>query len=503
MRLSGVERAGRLGLARWLRVGLGLRLLFGFLLITGLAGFFVLRVFLAEVKPSVREAMEDLLVDSANLLAELAAPELAGLPPGADLQHSRFAEQVRAYGRREVSAEIWGFHKQSLDLRVSLTDAAGRVVFDSGPQPALGQDYSRWRDVARTLRGEYGARSTRDDAADDGSTVMHVAAPVRDAQGRLLGVLTLAKPNRTVAPFIERAEAKIGWAGALLLALSMAVGLAVTFWTVRSVRRLRSYAQQVGDPARDASTALRPPALPGELGDLALAMDAMRQRLAGRAQLEQDVRALTHELKGPLTAIQGAAEFLQEPLNEAERERFGQQITEQVERLRTLVDGLLALSKLEGQHAPARHEALELGALTEQVLRDHAAQLDQRGLQVCWGPRQAVTLHGDPQALALACSNLLLNACQHAPAGSCLHLALWTHAGQAHWALRDEGPGVPDFALPQLGQRFFATANPVDGRRGSGLGLAIVQQVVALHGGRWQAEAAEPGLRVTLSLPLR
>lgn len=486
-----------------LRVGLGLRLLFGFLLITGLAGFFVLRVFLAEVKPSVREAMEDLLVDSANLLAELAAPELAQLPPGGDLQHSHFAQQVRAYGQRSVSAEIWGFQKHSLDLRVILTDAQGRGVFDSGPRPALGQDYSRWRDVARTLRGEYGARSTRDDPDDDSSTVMHVAAPVRAPDGRLLGVLTLAKPNRTVAPFIARAEAKIGWAGALLLALSMAVGGAVTFWTVRAVRRLRRYAQQVGDPALDASTALRPPTLPGELGDLALAMDAMRQRLAGRAQLEHDVRALTHELKGPLTAIQGAAEFLQEPLSEAERARFSQQIGTQVERLRRLVDGLLALSKLEGQHAPARREPLELGALSEQVLHAHAALLDQRGLRVCWERRQPTTLHADPQALALACSNLLLNACQHAPAGSTLHLALWQEGSHAHWQLRDEGPGVPDFALPQLGQRFFATVNPLDGQRGSGLGLAIVQQVVALHGGRWQAQAAAPGLRVTLSLPLR
>jgi two-component system sensor histidine kinase CreC len=69
------------------------------------------------------------------------------------------------------------------------------------------------------------------------------------------------------------------------------------------------------------------------------------------------------------------------------------------------------------------------------------------------------------------------------------------------WSLRDHGPGVPDFALPQLGQRFFATANPSDGRKGSGLGLAIVGQVVALHGGTWSAQNAEPGLRLSIRLP--
>jgi two-component system sensor histidine kinase CreC len=136
---------------------LGLRLLFGFLLITGLAGFFVLRVFLAEVKPSVREVMEDLMVDTANLLA---------MPPGGTLEGSAFARQVRDYAARPVDAQIWGLHKRSLDFRIYVTDASGRVVFDSGEKPAVGQDYSRWRDVARTLRGEYGARATRELPAD-------------------------------------------------------------------------------------------------------------------------------------------------------------------------------------------------------------------------------------------------------------------------------------------------------------------------------------------------
>ena len=320
---------------------LGLRLLFGFLLITGLAGFFVLRVFLAEVKPSVREVMEDIMVDTANLLAEAAASDLAAMPPGGTLAGSAFARQVRDYAARPVDAQIWGLHKRSLDFRIYLTDAAGRVVFDSGEHPAVGQDYSRWRDVARTLRGEYGARATREIPGDDRSSVMHVAAPVmRD--GQVIGVVTVAKPMATVAQFIERAERKILWSGALLLALSVVVGVAVTLWTVHSVRQLRRYAQQVGDPQSDAQGVLRPPELPGELGDLAQAMDRMRQRLLGRERLANDVRALTHELKAPMAAIQGAAELLHDELPPADRARFASQIEDQVARQRDLVDRVLA-----------------------------------------------------------------------------------------------------------------------------------------------------------------
>ena len=65
-------------------------------------------------------------------------------------------------------------------------------------------------------------------------------------------------------------------------------------------------------------------------------------------------------------------------------------------------------------------------------------------------------------------------------------------------AVQDAGPGVPDYALPRLGERFFTTARPGGERSGSGLGLAIVQRVMALHGGQMVARNTAPGLRVAL-----
>jgi two-component system sensor histidine kinase CreC len=85
-----------------------------------------------------------------------------------------------------------------------------------------------------------------------------------------------------VQPFVDRAERKILIQGAWLLGLSLLIGVFVTAWIVWSVRRLRAYAQQVQLGER-----LAPPALSGELGELAKAMQAMRERLDGRAQLEQ------------------------------------------------------------------------------------------------------------------------------------------------------------------------------------------------------------------------
>lgn len=473
---------------------LGLRLLFAFVAITGLAAFFVLRVFVGEIQPSVREVMEDLMVDTANLLAEVAAPELAALAPGgAARDDGPLAQAVRSYAGRSVDVRIWGLRKTRLDLRVFATDSAGRVVFDSGEPSAVGQDYSRWRDVLLTLRGEYGARTTRS-GADETSAVMYVAAPVR-SDDRIVGVLVVAKPMSTIAPFVERAEDKVLWAGAWLLGLSLAIGIAVTAWAVHSVRRLRRYAQQVGTPG----AAPQAPSLAGELGELAAAMNQMRLRLDGRERLEHQVRALTHELKSPLAAIRGAAELLHDELGPDDRRRFAGQVEQQALRLQGIVEQVLELSKLESLERLPRPEPVDLRGLTAEVLEQHAAALRQRALTWRWLDNGAAAVTGDRSLLLLALSNLVGNAIVHAPAGGVLEFALQPRGAEGWcWSLRDPGPGVPDYALPRLGERFVDAGT---GARGSGLGLAIVRQIVRLHGGHLAFENAAPGLRVSVLLP--
>ena len=106
------------------------------------------------------------------------------------------------------------------------------------------------------------------------------------------------------------------------------------------------------------------------------------------------------------------------------------------------------------------------------------------------------------ESLVLLFSNLWSNALDFAPEGSAITVSLRRVGAQAVFTMRDTGPGVSDFALPQLGQRFFSLPRPRDGRRGSGLGLAIVRQAAALHGGSVAFEPASPGLRVTVRLPL-
>jgi two-component system sensor histidine kinase CreC len=296
-----------------------------------------------------------------------------------------------------------------------------------------------------------------------------------------------------VQRFIDRAERKVLQGGLLLLALSALVGVAVTVWTVWHVRRLRDYALSVQGPSDGAAPPPPVPAVPGELGDLARAMDRMRERLEGRDYIEGYVRALTHELKSPVAALRGAGELLHDALPAADRRQFATQVVEQSERLQRLIDRLLELSKLEQrQHAEAA-APVTLRDCAERAVRQARARALQRGV--------ALELEGEgtsgpweAELVTLAIGNLIDNAIDFSPAGGTVRVEL---AGPTV-AVQDQGPGVPAYALPRLGERFFTTARPDGTRNGSGLGLAIVKRVMQLHGGSMAVREGGPGLRVEL-----
>jgi len=169
----------------------------------GAGGWIALYQVLDEVKPAVRQSTEETLVDTANLLAEMVAGEMrAGTLAQGDL-----ARVLASYGERRPDAEIWGFRKDMVTHRIYITDAQGIVLLDSMGRD-VGKDFSRWNDVYLTLRGRYGARATEEVPGDERTAVMYVAAPVRDAE-RIIGVVTVSKPNSSVQPFIERAQRRL------------------------------------------------------------------------------------------------------------------------------------------------------------------------------------------------------------------------------------------------------------------------------------------------------
>ena len=472
---------------------IGLRILLGYFVIVALAALLLGRVFVQQVKPGVRQAMEDTLADTANMLAELATEDLLA----GRMSEGRFAQRVRSLAKRDLGAEIWGFDKRKATYRVTVTDAKGIVVFDSAGRE-LGRDNSRWNDVHRTLRGQYGARSTRDVPGDDTSSVMYVAAPIHDAQGRIAGVLTVSKPNRAIAPFIERSQDVILRWGFVLLGTALLIGLLASWWLSRQLGGLRRYA--------DAVTAGERATLPraaGEFGDLGRALETMRDRLEGKQYVERYVHALTHELKSPLAAIRASAELLESPLPDEDRRRFAESIGAQTGRMTEMVDKLLALAAVEHRQRIEQPEPVQPQALLREAVEDVAARASAAGVNLAvQGDETVPALSGDPFLLRQMLVNLLDNAIDFSPRGGTVEAGVDWRQGRLQFHVQDRGPGVPDYALERVFERFYSLPRPQSGARSSGLGLSFVREVAALHGGEATlVNRGDGGARVEVSLP--
>lgn len=455
---------------------LGLKIFLGFFLIVGIAAFFVMRVFVNEVKPGVRQAMESTLVDAANVLAVMAAPDLKA----GHIGDGDFAARLATAQRRDPKAMVWRFPKRSIDYRVTVTNAQGIVVYDSRGQD-VGRDNSRWNDVYKTLRGEYGARSSPEIPGDETNTVMHVAAPMYDpADGRtLIGVLTLSQPNDTIDPFIVASQRAIIARGSWLIGLSALIGLLMTWWLSRGIGGLSRYAKAVsaGEPVPP------PKRRRDEIGDLGQALETMRRKLEGKAYVEQYVQSLTHEMKSPLAAIRGAAELLQEPLPEADRQRFAANIVQQERRLTETIDQLLRLAEVEQHGWLQRRSEVDLVAVCRALAEDAAPRLQAGQIELDLELPAQATVQGDAFLLRQALSNLLDNAIAFSAPGDRIVVGLQRQGPNWRIAVRDNGPGVPEYAQQRVFERFYSLARPGSGQRSSGLGLPFVAEVARLHGG--------------------
>ncbi|MCL2345468.1 MAG: two-component system sensor histidine kinase CreC [Desulfobulbus sp.] len=454
-------------------MNISVRLFFGYFLIVGLAAWFVLNTFAEETEPGIRQAAEETLVDSAQVLAEMAAADLAA----GQIEHGPFAEAMREALRRRPRAEISGVHKESVDLRVYVTDARGIVVYDS-KHAAVGEDFSQWRDIARVLRGEYGARQTREDPYDPATSVMHVAAPIV-YYGERIGVLSLAKPMTSLFPYIERAAARVKASGLILLVAAAAIGLLFTAWLSWSIHRLRDYARAVagGDKAEAPTGGGR------QLSELAAALATMREKLDGKQYVERYVQNLTHEMKSPLTAIRGAAEILEGDPPVGDRQRFANSIGEQAQRLQATIERLLLLARVEQLQAPEGRQTLQPAQLLEDCLALRQPALAARGLHARLHVEGSRPIEGDAFLLQQALLNLLDNAIEFSPDGGDIELAIRERGEKTEFSIRDHGSGAPDYALAQMFDRFYSLPRPATGKKSTGLGLALVREVARLHGG--------------------
>ncbi len=472
---------------------LGTRIFFCYLLIFAICFYSPIDWIIYTLRARYLEGVEDPLVDQANILGAFAGMQMEAGEFDPEKWYAIFDRVYEA----PISAKIYKLVKDSVDLRVYITDAGGKVIFDSESKETIGEDYSEWRDVMLTLRGEYGARTTLMDEDDPTSSVLYVAAPIQ-VDGEIAGVLTVAKPTTNIKYFLKNARPQILGIGLLYLLAAILLSFLVSLWLTLPIKRLTKYAEAIREGKRPEFPRLDK----SEIGEMGKAFEGMQEALEGKRYVEQYVQNLTHEIKSPLSAIRGAAELMAEPgMDEERRAKFTANIRNEARRIQRIIDRMLELAALENQKKLRKIEAVSLNTIVKTVLESNEIQLSEKEIQIQMDLPEDLQIGGDGFLLHQAVANLIQNSIDFSPRGGAIAISAQTEELMLRLIIADEGPGIPEYAKEKVFEKFFSLQRPDTGEKSTGLGLNFVREVAMLHGGRvFLEERAGKGLKAVLEI---
>ncbi len=247
------------------------------------------------------------------------------------------------------------------------------------------------------------------------------------------------------------------------------------------------------------------PAGEDEIGRLASAFNDMSHQVSHSHRMMRDLLAnVSHELKTPLTSIQGFSQALEEGTISTEEEyrEAGRIINEETARMRRLVEDLIELSRLESGQATLQREPVDLEDLLATCVQRVERQLADSETDIELDISKLPRIEGDGRRLEQVFTNLINNALEHADDGCAITVRAEALDGGVRVGVHNTGSFIPDEETSRVFERFFQ----LDRNRsasGSGLGLAIVSEVVQAHGGRIYAKSnRDEGTEFVVELPL-
>lgn len=291
--------------------------------------------------------------------------------------------------------------------------------------------------------------------------------------------------------------------GLIALLLSLVAAFLIARWIADPLQRV------IGTARAMPSAQVRPVEErgPREVRDLTRAFNSMIARLQSSQRSQRDfVANVSHELKTPLTSVQGFAQAILDGTAESPeaRRQAAEVIYNEAGRMHRLVLELLDLARLDAGTADLQMTPLDLMAILDATVEKFSLAAQNQGVSLKVAvPSNLPILIGDGDRLAQVFTNLVDNALKFTPRGGSVTMQASAAGREIQVSVSDTGSGIPPEALPRIFERFYQADRSRRGgeRHGAGLGLAIAREIVQAHGGRISVRSGGAGTTFDVFLP--
>jgi len=218
----------------------------------------------------------------------------------------------------------------------------------------------------------------------------------------------------------------------------------------------------------------------------------LRRSETERSRYQQAIHWVTHEMRTPLTAIQGSSELMgRYNLPEEKRNQIAQMINSESKRLARMIQTFLDVERLSDGQMELKKERFAAGDIVQACLERVRPLADRKDMRIGIDGELAGEVIGDRELMEYAVYNLMTNAVKYSPASTEISVACRQEGDQLRLSIRDQGIGMDERELRKIFQKFYRTKRAeASGETGTGIGLSIVEQIVRRHGGKMEVTSA-------------
>jgi signal transduction histidine kinase len=220
----------------------------------------------------------------------------------------------------------------------------------------------------------------------------------------------------------------------------------------------------------------------------------LRQSESEKSRYQQAIHWVAHEMRTPLTSIQGSSEIMTRySLSEEKRQQLSEMINSESKRLARMIQTFLDVERLADGQMELKREPFPAAAVVESCVKRIALPAERKQISVHLDTPIEGTVTGDRELLEYAFYNLLTNAVKYSPSNTEIRVTAEMRGTELRLAVRDQGIGMDSRELKSIFKKFYRTKRAeASGEVGTGIGLSIVEQIVTYHGGRMEV-TSEPG----------